>query len=610
MEELTDVFRQYETGRNYKSQINLYNDVDVNERFYAGDQWYGLKIGSLPAPVLNMIKSTADYLISAMQARAIKMQFEVLNVPVLNNAIDMQTGGVIKGSQQADPNNPIDPAQVEQPNVSKPSMVATQMHEAYQNNPTTDNFQPSYDELRAVSQLLSSYTSQIWERNCMDMKMIDGLYDAFNSGDFILYFYWDDTIETGQIVKGDICSEILDNVNVYFGNPNCKDTQKQPYIIITKREMVENVKQEASNNGVSKLDLERISSDNEYMYQSGDRGKIELNDRSKVLTFTKLRKTKNADGFTTVKVEKSTKNCVIRKEWDLKLGLYPIAMMNWKSRKNSVHGVAETTGLIPNQVAVNKILAMEIVNVMNTAYPKMIINENQVDGEKVSNAVGAVLPVRDDVNSAIKYLQPPTSNGQSITLVEFISSQTKQEMGHQNTNLTRATSAMVIQSLRAMAAAPLENIQQRLFQMVKETGKIWVDFFINYYTETRLLKVESDGNTYYAPFNGKRYKIAVFDLKLDAGQGAVWTDATQIETLNALLQYGDLTPSEYVDRLPKGHLEGSAELSDKLRAKEQLQQQQMQAQIQSQSQGKQPQQSQQGQGQMSSDAFQDNFGKG
>ena len=56
--------------------------------------------------------------------------------------------------------------------------------------------------------------------------------NAAVDGDGCMYTYWDDTAETGQASKGAIRTEVLMNTQVLFGNPNNRDVQSQPYIIL------------------------------------------------------------------------------------------------------------------------------------------------------------------------------------------------------------------------------------------------------------------------------------------------------------------------------------------------------------------------------------------
>ena len=43
--------------------------------------------------------------------------------------------------------------------------------------------------------------------------------NAAVDGDGCLFTYWDPDVETGQMVKGAIRTEVIDNTRVFFGNP-------------------------------------------------------------------------------------------------------------------------------------------------------------------------------------------------------------------------------------------------------------------------------------------------------------------------------------------------------------------------------------------------------
>jgi hypothetical protein len=71
----TEIWRQYEQGVDYKTRIGLYRTVDLNERFFAGDQWVGVPHEGLPTPVVNFIKYASAWKIAAVTERRLKMQF-------------------------------------------------------------------------------------------------------------------------------------------------------------------------------------------------------------------------------------------------------------------------------------------------------------------------------------------------------------------------------------------------------------------------------------------------------------------------------------------------------------------------------------------------------
>ena len=80
-------------------------------------------------------------------------------------------------------------------------------------------------------------------------------------GDGCLYTYWDPDVETGQPSKGAIKTEVLMNTQVLFGNPNSRDVQSQPYIMIERRMLVSEAKKRAIANGVREDDADSITAD-------------------------------------------------------------------------------------------------------------------------------------------------------------------------------------------------------------------------------------------------------------------------------------------------------------------------------------------------------------
>jgi hypothetical protein len=170
----------YQKGIDYKTKINLFQEVNKNERFYAGRQWDGVVANGLPTPVLNICKRIIDYKVSTIMSNQLKIQY------------------------------------------------------------TIDG---EYDEeQQAVVDALTAYAAPQWERLKMDSINEQVLLDAAISGDGVAYFFWDPDIRPPDPdAEGDINVERIDNVNIFFGNPNDPRVETQPYILITFRKMVEDV---------------------------------------------------------------------------------------------------------------------------------------------------------------------------------------------------------------------------------------------------------------------------------------------------------------------------------------------------------------------------------
>ena len=60
------VFEEYKQGQNYKTGLDtrgLYEQNRINQRFYEGDQWYGVQAGDKKALVrYNIIRRAGKYM--------------------------------------------------------------------------------------------------------------------------------------------------------------------------------------------------------------------------------------------------------------------------------------------------------------------------------------------------------------------------------------------------------------------------------------------------------------------------------------------------------------------------------------------------------------------
>ena len=66
-----DIFKEYEKGKEFNTNISLYENVEKNQRFFIGDQWYGVNAPGLMKPVFNMIKRVVTFFISMLVSEEI-----------------------------------------------------------------------------------------------------------------------------------------------------------------------------------------------------------------------------------------------------------------------------------------------------------------------------------------------------------------------------------------------------------------------------------------------------------------------------------------------------------------------------------------------------------
>lgn len=503
----TEEWRMYQSGIDYNHRINLYETVNKNERFYAGNQWEGVVANGLPTPVFNIFKRIINYFIASIMSQNTKLQF-----------VPQDVGD--------DPQN-------EQEQM-----------------------------IKDAAELLTLYSETLFEKTKMNQKLRQALLDAAISGDAAAYSFWNPSSEEGEIQL-----ELPDNVNIFFGNPSSRETENQPYILIASRELIGKLKEEAKSDGRKEEDLRLLTADSEYFYQSGDRSRIELEDKNtdvgKTIALLKLWK-KNG----TVHAKKITRYTVIREEWDTKLTRYPVAWMNWDVRKNSYHGQAVGTGLTPNQIFINKMFAMSMMSLMHHAFPKAVYNKNFISGW--NNQVGGAIGIDGDIGTPItnyaQYLPPGQISGQVFQIIDTAIQYTKDMLGASDAALgdVKPENTSAIIAVQQASAVPLESVKMSLYQFVEDIGYIWLDFMANYYG-TRTVDVQVLGKRTVKEFDFEQIRKMKLRIKIDVGPSSYWSQITALQTLDNLLQSDKITFLQYLDRLPSGILPQKNELIQEIK---------------------------------------------
>lgn len=500
----TEEWELYEKGKEYHHSIGLYDNVNTNERFYRGDQWEGVQSGGLPTPVFNLFRRIIDFFVSTVQSGAVRMRFAA------------ETPAAAGAESASD-----------------------------------------------ITDKLNRIADFRWDKQKMDTLLANALRDAAVTGDAVCYTYWDPAVKTGQAFTGDFVSVLVDNTNVFFGNPNSKSIEHQPYILISMRETVHDLIAQARQNGVSETDCKKIVPDDETAYESGDMAKKELED-TRCISLIKLWKGENG----TVHFRKSVKNCIIKEETDLGLARYPIAVMNWTPVKSSWHGRAVATGLIENQIFINKGFAMVMKHMMDTAFSKVVYDSTVID--EWSNRVGEAVAVNGPVENVAKVLSSGQMQAGMLDVLNLAISSTKEFMGATDTALgdVTPTNTSAILALQQSSNLPLESVKRALYQFVEDIGLVWLDFLFAYYDDARLVPVGKEGGIGYLPFDLSAQKDKLFSCRVDVGASSYWSEITTLNTLDNLLKLGQITLAQYLERLPDNLIPKKRELLEEVRARE------------------------------------------
>jgi len=416
------------------------------------------------------------------------------------------------------------------------------------------------EETRVCCDIFKNEIERVIEKTKAKTKARKMLRNAAVDGDGCFFFYYDNDTE-------DIAIELTDNTKVLFGNPHNDEVQTQDRIIVVQRLTLEKVKRMAKSYGVKKEDIENITPDHERYY-----GEDEDFDDELVTVLTRFWK---EDGE--VHFAKCTKKVMLKEDTNTEYRLYPIAWMPWENVKSSYHGQSCITGLIPNQIFVNKLLAMSMVHHKTMAFPKIVYDMTKFPNGW-DNAVGQAIGVVGGVNDAVmQSTKPSDMSQQAIQLVDKTIDYSKELMGASDAALgdikPENTSAII--ATQKASAAPLELQRQAYYQFWEDCVLIMLEMMrVDYGRRTVSVDMynefgEEEKVLYDFDFDAKDYDD--MQMIVDIGASAYWSEIAQAQTADGLLVNGVFTdPVMYLEALPDHVVKSKSKLIAKLRAQQKM----------------------------------------
>ena len=409
------------------------------------------------------------------------------------------------------------------------------------------------EELDAM--VIMTTCDKIIERSQLKEKSRELLRDAAVAGDAYMYFYFDGNMDAGNGPRGGIECEILDNTSVHFGNPYVGDVQKQPYILISTPRQLEFVREEAKNNGVK--DVEEITTDNDTnMYTYKESGTSDL-----CTVITKLWKENG-----TVHAIKTTKDVVIRNEWDTGYERYPLSAFCWEKIKNSFHGESAIKPVIPNQIIINQLFAMSTHSVKSSAFPKTIYDATKITSwsNKVGQAIGVIGNPNDAIASSFRGAD---MSNQVLVLIDKVIQNTLELMGASDAALGNVnpdnTSAII--ATQQATAIPLQLQQFAYYRWLEDSVRNIIDMIrVDYGTRPVSITL-TGGEEFDGMFDFGTLDTANYEMKVEVGQSSYWSELTQLQTLDNLFAKGIIQTEDYLEAIPDKYISGKARILKKLK---------------------------------------------
>lgn len=511
-----EINKKFEKAYDFNQQIGLYDTVQVNEDFFIGKQWEGVQSGGLPTPTFNFLKQVVLFQVATITSDNLAMQASPL------------------------------------PSVSPYSSA----------------------QLEKITEVLNHQYNAIIERNNIVAKLREFMRNAAVDGDGCMYFYFDPSVENGQRVKGEIMAEVIENTRVHFGNPNSRSVQDQPYIILSRRALVEDARylaQQYRKAGVCGMREDDITADSEKFSNKYD---SYTDDKVTVLTY--LYRNRETG---TIWCCEATEKGMLREPYDTQYRRYPLVWLNWDYIPDCYHGQAMITGLIPNQKFINKMFAMVGISLMTTAFPKIIYDRNRI--RAWDGAVGTAVGVNGNVDNVAKTIDGAAVSPQIAQFIQLAVDKSRSFLGASDVAMgdSRPDNTSAIIALQRAANTPMEMTRQNMRQCVEDMGLIWQDMMAVRYgvrmVEVNMsmdepgaqpLGMQLEPQTFLQPFDFATLRNFPIAIRQDVGASSYWSEMANMQTLDNLLMNHHITLEQYLERLPNGYISKKQELIRQIKA--------------------------------------------
>lgn len=427
-------------------------------------------------------------------------------------------------------------------------------------NPNTYSTPEELDLLKSVTKGLNQFVMKAWEKSQTGKKVRNIVKTSAINSEGIIYFY---------ISGDDFVSEEIDKNNIYYGNENEQDIQRQPYILVTFRKTVEEVRdmareyREQGKNHLTDEDIETIVSDKDYFEQQGsDKMTVEVSPMCLVI----MKFERNDEGK--IVISCSTQTCDIFEKEETDCELYPFAHYIWEEEKGYARGTSEINSLKENQREINKTATRRAIAVKIAAYPKLVVDIERVANKEALQQVGSMIELTnmraDDVNKEINYLRPASMSPDAYNLQQDLISGTRELAGagdNQTGNIdpTQASGKAIL-AVQQAAQMPINEQVESYKYFLEDCGRIVFDLMKAYYVDGLTLYTTEDfvdemGQTEQVqkPFTITQDQLAKLDvdLKIDVTPTSAYDRLAQEMSLENLLIRGMITLEEYTEALPE-----------------------------------------------------------
>ena len=396
-----------------------------------------------------------------------------------------------------------------------------------------------------LAQQLTAHIDAMYRR--MRMRELDSraIKDGLVKGSYCYHFYWDND---GR----QLACELIDPLHVFFANPRETDEQKQQWVMVASRWPLAQVQRMAD----ADVDPDLLVCDRD------DDGVDEQKDSQLCTVLTRYFR---RDGQ--VYVERALKRTMLNAAAPLapctgprfvgddapvsapKATLYPLVFGVYEERENSIYGISEVEGLVPNQRVINQILGMQALAIQNTAWGKYVVTKDALKGQQISNEPGEVLVDYSADGHGIRKMEHASLSALPHAFVEELTALTRTVSGASEIMTGEQLNNMsgtAIAQLQSQANQPIAEQRERFWRVKEKQGMVVLQCCRLYY------QYLSDDGT--APWLDTALLPAQMQVTVKACTGTGASTASDVNLLETLFAKGAIDAATFVRAYPQDAL--------------------------------------------------------
>lgn len=427
-------------------------------------------------------------------------------------------------------------------------------------NPNTYETLEELETLKNVTKGLNQFVMRMWEKSQSGKKVKNIVRNSAINSEAIIHFFSD-----GEIIN----SEEIDKNNIYYGNESESDIEKQPYILVTFRKPVEDVKtlarkyKEEGKNKLTNSDINKIVPDQDTLEQQGNEY---MTQEISPMCLVVMKFKRNEKG--TINVSASTRLVDILEEQDTEAKRYPLAHFVWEEKKGYSRGISEVRGLKANQIEINKTATRRSISVATTAFPKVVYDKDRVANPDSLEQVGSKIELEnvraDDVTKIVNYLRPATMSPDAFNLQQDLINGTRELSGAGdnatgNIDPTQASGKAIL-AVQQASQMPINEQVDNYKYFLEDCANIIFDIIkteyvdgLTLYTQEETVNDLGQTETFETPFKVTQKELEQIDinLKIDITPQSPYDRYAMEMSLENLLVRGMITLEEYTEALPE-----------------------------------------------------------